>query len=56
MALLEVRNITKIFGGLVAVRDLSLDIREGEILGLIGPKRSREKHTFQYHQWFYSSQ
>jgi len=37
---LEVRGITKRFGGLVAVNDLSFQIRPGEILGLIGPNGS----------------
>ncbi len=37
MALLEVRNLSKHFGGLVAVNELSFDVDEGEILGLIGP-------------------
>ena len=35
--LLEVRGITKRFGGLLAVSDVSFSIAEGEILGLIGP-------------------
>ncbi|MFP3853217.1 MAG: ABC transporter ATP-binding protein [Anaerolineales bacterium] len=35
--ILEVRDLTKRFGGLVAVNDVSLSIREGEIFGLIGP-------------------
>jgi len=35
--ILKVRNITKSFGGLTAVNDLSFDIRTGETLGLIGP-------------------
>ncbi|MEX0758921.1 MAG: ABC transporter ATP-binding protein [Tistlia sp.] len=37
MALLEVRNLSKRFGGLAAVNDVSLDVGQGEILGLIGP-------------------
>src|SRR6201994_1199156 len=37
---LEVKNLTKRFGGLVAVKDISLDVRAGEILGLIGPNGS----------------
>ena len=37
MALLEAKNITKRFGGLVAVSDLSLNVDKGEILGMIGP-------------------
>jgi len=35
--ILKVRKITKSFGGLTAVNDLSFDIRTGETLGLIGP-------------------
>jgi branched-chain amino acid transport system ATP-binding protein len=37
MVLLNICNLTKYFGGLVAVNDLNLDIYRGEILGLIGP-------------------
>ena len=38
--MLEVAGLTKRFGGLVAVKDLSFSIRPGEILGLIGPNGS----------------
>ena len=38
--LLEVSGLTKRFGGLVAVKDLSFTIAPGEILGLIGPNGS----------------
>ncbi|HEY1608647.1 MAG TPA: ATP-binding cassette domain-containing protein, partial [Paraburkholderia sp.] len=37
---LAVRGLTKRFGGLVAVNNISFDIRAGEILGLIGPNGS----------------
>ena len=38
--MLEVTQLTKRFGGLVAVKNLSFSIRPGEILGLIGPNGS----------------
>jgi branched-chain amino acid transport system ATP-binding protein len=39
-ASLEVDRLTKRFGGLVAVKEISLKVRAGEILGLIGPNGS----------------
>jgi branched-chain amino acid transport system permease protein len=44
--LLEVRKARKQFGGLVAVNDLSFEIRSGEILGLIGPNGAGKSTTF----------
>ena len=35
--ILEVKNLTKFFGGLKALDKLDLDIRKGEIVALIGP-------------------
>ncbi len=40
MAILEARGVTKLFGGLAAVSQVSFDLRDGEILGLIGPNGS----------------
>lgn len=45
-ALLEVRNARKTFGGLVAVDNLSFDLRAGEILGVIGPNGAGKSTTF----------
>jgi branched-chain amino acid transport system ATP-binding protein len=39
-ALLEVERLSKAFGGLVAVNDMSLAVSPGEVLGLIGPNGS----------------
>jgi ABC-type branched-subunit amino acid transport system ATPase component len=43
---LEVRNLTKRFGGLTAVAGLDFELRDGEILGLIGPNGAGKTTTF----------
>ncbi len=45
-ALLELRNVTKSFGGLTAVNNLSYHVDEGESLGLIGPNGAGKTTTF----------
>ena len=45
-AILEVRNLTKRFGGLTAVSQLDFDVREGEILGIIGPNGAGKSTLF----------
>ncbi|MGA7806240.1 ABC transporter ATP-binding protein [Bradyrhizobium sp.] len=37
MTMLEVRNITKRFGSLVAVKDVSMSVKSGELRAIIGP-------------------
>jgi branched-chain amino acid transport system ATP-binding protein len=46
MNILEVRSMTKDFGGLRAIDRLSLTIEEGEILGLIGPNGAGKSTAF----------
>jgi branched-chain amino acid transport system ATP-binding protein len=40
MAIIEARGVTKRFGGLAAVSEVSFNLQAGEILGLIGPNGS----------------
>jgi branched-chain amino acid transport system ATP-binding protein len=44
--LLEVRNLVKEFGGLRAIDNLSFDVNNGEILGIIGPNGSGKSTLF----------
>jgi branched-chain amino acid transport system ATP-binding protein len=46
MALLELRNVFKSFGGLMAVSDVSFKVEKGEIFGLIGPNGSGKTTIF----------
>ena len=46
MTLLEVRGLTKNFGGLAAVSALDFDVNEGEILGIIGPNGAGKSTVF----------
>jgi ABC-2 type transport system ATP-binding protein len=47
MSLLEVKNLRKAFGELVAVADISFYVDAGEIFGLLGPNGAG-KSTFTF--------
>ncbi len=44
--MLDVRNICKSFEGLMAINDVTFDIKKGEILGLIGPNGAGKTTIF----------
>ena len=51
--LLKVDGMSRRFGGLVAVKDLSFEVRKGEILGLIGPNGAGKSTTFNVVSGYY---
>lgn len=53
--ILSLKNVTKRFGGLVAVNELSMDIFENEIVGLIGPNGAGKTTVFNCVTQFYKN-
>ncbi len=54
--LLDLRNITLRFGGVEAIKDISFDIREGEIRAIIGPNGAGKSSMLNVISGFYVPQ
>ena len=54
MPLLELRGLTKYFGGLAAVNEIDMEVNEGEIRGLIGPNGAGKSTLFNVVTGFFS--
>ncbi|WP_118135205.1 ABC transporter ATP-binding protein [Oceanicella sp. SM1341] len=54
--MLDIRNITLRFGGVVAIRDISFDIRQGEIRAIIGPNGAGKSSMLNVINGFYHPQ
>lgn len=52
--LLQLKGVSKRFGGLTAVNDISFNVKEGEIFGLIGPNGSGKTTIFNLINRFYT--
>ena len=44
--ILQIKNLTKNFGGLCAVSNVSMQINQGELIGLIGPNGAGKTTLF----------
>jgi len=53
MALLELKNVSKFFGSLAALKDINLEINQGELVGLVGPNGSGKTTLFNVISGFY---
>jgi branched-chain amino acid transport system ATP-binding protein len=53
MSLLEVKKVSRFFGGITAVKDVTFDITKGGILGLIGPNGAGKTTLFNVVNGFY---
>ncbi len=51
--MIKVENVTKKYGGYVAVNDISFTVQDGEIVGFLGPNGARKNHHNEHDYWLY---
>jgi len=53
MSFLKIQKVSRFFGGIAAIQDVSFEVRKGEILGLIGPNGAGKTTLFNVVNGFY---
>jgi ABC-type uncharacterized transport system ATPase subunit len=53
LALIEVKNVSKKYGGFYAVRNINFNIKDGEIVGFLGRNGARKNYNYEYDYRFY---
>ncbi|MGI9353950.1 MAG: ABC transporter ATP-binding protein, partial [Rhizobiaceae bacterium] len=54
MSLLELKNVTQRFGGVVAVNNVTMSVEEGEVFALVGPNGAGKSTVFNLLSRFYT--
>src|SRR5512144_1547902 len=54
MSFLDVNKVSRFFGGLAAVKDVSFEVNKGDIVGLIGPNGAGKTTLFNVVNGFYA--
>ena len=52
---LRADNLMKSYSGRKVVKDVSLEVKQGEIVGLLGPKWGRKNHLVLHDRWTYQT-
>lgn len=51
--MISVSGLKKSYSGNIAVEDLSFEVEEGQVYGLLGPKWRREIYNYEYFNGLY---
>ena len=51
--MIKVENVTKKYGSHVAVCDINFEVKDGEIVGFLGPNGARKNNYNEHDYWIY---